>query len=69
MRGGSKDFWFVLTSESLAWYKDDEVLCFMNMLRLAMLTFLNLGERQEVHDAVGGIKAERFGRRTFLPAT
>jgi dynamin GTPase len=25
VRGGSQDFWFVLTSESLSWFKDDEV--------------------------------------------
>ena len=25
MKGGSKDYWFVLTSESLSWYKDEEV--------------------------------------------
>ncbi|XP_059483196.1 dynamin isoform X3 [Neocloeon triangulifer] len=24
MRGGSRDYWFVLTSESLSWYKDEE---------------------------------------------
>ncbi|TNN09159.1 Dynamin-1 isoform 2 [Schistosoma japonicum] len=24
LRGGSKDFWFVLNTESLTWYKDDE---------------------------------------------
>lgn len=24
MKGGSRDYWFVLTSESLAWYKDEE---------------------------------------------
>ncbi|PVD21943.1 hypothetical protein C0Q70_17746 [Pomacea canaliculata] len=24
IKGGSKDFWFVLTSENLAWYKDEE---------------------------------------------
>jgi dynamin GTPase len=24
IKGGSKDFWFVLTSESLSWYKDEE---------------------------------------------
>uniref|UniRef100_A0A915KW65 Dynamin n=1 Tax=Romanomermis culicivorax TaxID=13658 RepID=A0A915KW65_ROMCU len=24
MKGGSKDFWFVLSSDSLQWYKDDE---------------------------------------------
>lgn len=26
MKGGSRDYWFVLTSESIAWYKDEEVL-------------------------------------------
>lgn len=25
MKGGSRDYWFVLTSENLTWYKDDEV--------------------------------------------
>ncbi|MEQ2287840.1 Dynamin-2 [Ameca splendens] len=24
MKGGSKDYWFVLTAESLSWYKDEE---------------------------------------------
>lgn len=24
MKGGSKDFWFVLTTETLSWFKDDE---------------------------------------------
>uniref|UniRef100_A0A8C5PH99 dynamin GTPase n=1 Tax=Leptobrachium leishanense TaxID=445787 RepID=A0A8C5PH99_9ANUR len=24
MKGGSKDYWFILTAESLSWYKDDE---------------------------------------------
>ena len=26
MKGGSRDYWFVLTSESLSWYKDEEVM-------------------------------------------
>jgi len=25
MKGGSRDYWFVLSSETLSWYKDDEV--------------------------------------------
>uniref|UniRef100_A0A8B9HL28 dynamin GTPase n=1 Tax=Astyanax mexicanus TaxID=7994 RepID=A0A8B9HL28_ASTMX len=33
MKGGAKDYWFVLTAESLSWFKDDEVwhdsLCFL----------------------------------------
>lgn len=24
MKGGSRDYWFVLTSESLSWFKDEE---------------------------------------------
>lgn len=24
MKGGSKDYWFVLTSESISWFKDEE---------------------------------------------
>ena len=27
MKGGSRDYWFVLTSESLSWFKDEEVTC------------------------------------------
>ncbi|KAL8174680.1 UNVERIFIED_CONTAM: Dynamin- GTPase protein [Gekko kuhli] len=26
MKGGAKEYWFVLTAENLSWYKDDEVL-------------------------------------------
>lgn len=29
MKGGSKDYWFVLTAESLSWYKDEEVRLLM----------------------------------------
>ena len=25
MKGGSRDYWFVLTSESISWFKDEEV--------------------------------------------
>ena len=25
MRGGAKDYWFVLTAESISWFKDEEV--------------------------------------------
>ncbi|VDN16013.1 unnamed protein product [Dibothriocephalus latus] len=25
LRGGSKEFWFVLNTETLTWYKDEEV--------------------------------------------
>lgn len=26
MKGGAKEYWFVLTAETLSWYKDDEVM-------------------------------------------
>uniref|UniRef100_A0AAV2J055 PH domain-containing protein n=1 Tax=Knipowitschia caucasica TaxID=637954 RepID=A0AAV2J055_KNICA len=26
MKGGAKEYWFILTAESLSWYKDDERL-------------------------------------------
>lgn len=29
MKGGSRDYWFVLTSESISWYKDEEVGIFL----------------------------------------
>ncbi|VCW97223.1 unnamed protein product [Gulo gulo] len=32
MKGGSKGYWFVLTAESLSWYKDDEVFLFPKCL-------------------------------------
>jgi len=25
LKGGSKEFWFVLTAETISWFKDDEV--------------------------------------------
>jgi len=25
MKGGSRDYWFVLTSENISWFKDEEV--------------------------------------------
>ena len=30
MKGGSRDYWFVLSSENISWYKDEEVcFCFI----------------------------------------
>lgn len=31
MKGGSKEYWFVLTAESLSWYKDEEVRGVVNL--------------------------------------
>jgi hypothetical protein len=43
MKGGSRDYWFVLTSESLSWFKDEEVgstlfLCCLLNLQKALFT-------------------------------
>lgn len=32
MKGGAKEYWFVLTAENLSWYKDDEVSPLMSFL-------------------------------------
>ncbi|KAI5091044.1 dynamin-2 isoform X7 [Silurus meridionalis] len=37
MKGGSKEYWFVLTAESLSWYKDEEVKDFIHSKLLAKL--------------------------------
>ena len=29
MKGGSRDYWFVLSSENISWYKDEEVSTIM----------------------------------------
>jgi hypothetical protein len=40
MKGGSKEFWFVLTAESLAWFKDEEVNIFI-VLFYIFIYFIN----------------------------
>lgn len=44
---GSKDCWFVLTSDNLSWYKDDEVLIFFifNLIKI----FYFLGKRKKIY--------------------
>jgi dynamin GTPase len=37
MKGGSKDFWFVLTTENLSWFKDEEEKDKKFMLQLDQL--------------------------------
>lgn len=32
MKGGSRDYWFVLTSESISWFKDEEVIKFSQLI-------------------------------------
>lgn len=63
MKGGSRDYWFVLTSESIAWYKDEEVLNSNSTLYLMIEIFNSLylrvesicnsaGERQKISVAI-----------------
>jgi dynamin GTPase len=42
MKGGSKDFWFVLTTESLSWFKDEEERDKKYMLQLDQLKIKDL---------------------------
>ena len=42
MKGGSRDYWFVLTSETLSWYKDEEVFRTKCLLDNHELTHLAL---------------------------
>ncbi|XP_076346935.1 dynamin-1-like isoform X1 [Tachypleus tridentatus] len=42
MKGGSRDYWFVLTSESLSWYKDEEERDKKYMLQLDGLKIKDL---------------------------
>jgi hypothetical protein len=42
MKGGSKDFWFVLTTESLSWFKDEEEKDKKYMLALDQLKIRDL---------------------------
>ena len=34
LKGGAKDYWFVLTSESLSWFKDEEVKCLVHKINI-----------------------------------
>ena len=34
MKGGSRDYWFVLSSENISWYKDEEVSTIMFFFRV-----------------------------------
>lgn len=48
MRGGSKDFWFVLTTESLSWYKDQDERDKKYMLQLDQLKVRDLDVRRHM---------------------
>jgi hypothetical protein len=41
MKGGARDYWFVLTSESLSWFKDEEV-CDVLISYIDVVEVLNL---------------------------
>ena len=42
MKGGAKDFWYVLTTENLSWFKDDEEKDKKYMLPLDQLKIRDL---------------------------
>ena len=60
MKGGSRDYWFVLTSESPSWFKDDEVniikiICKMSFpnFHYYYYFFHKTGKRQKIHVTIG----------------
>ncbi|OQV14233.1 Dynamin-1 [Hypsibius exemplaris] len=58
MRGGSKEYWFVLTSESLSWFKDGDEKEKKYMLMLDGL---------KLRDVDGGFMSRRFMFALFYP--
>ncbi|XP_022672616.1 dentin sialophosphoprotein-like isoform X4 [Varroa destructor] len=78
MKGGSRDYWFVLTSESLSWYKGEPVVSYVRR-RLSASEAKSLraqddlgdfqqnrrrGEGEEVHATAG--RAEDQGHRSGI---
>ena len=71
MKGGSRDYFFVLTSETLSWYTKNDVRLLASTLIISFQLvnhFINvdpfffgslLGERQEVHAAAGRAETAR----------
>lgn len=84
MKGGAKEYWFVLTAETLSWYKDDEVTS-KNSLSLHIVTpcfiprgLFNVmvllvspptGEGEEVHAACGQPETERHREKLHVQQT
>lgn len=58
MKGGSKDYWFVLTSESVSWFKDEEERDKKYMLPLDGL---------KLRDIEGGFMSKRHTFALFNP--
>ena len=58
MKGGSRDYWFVLTSDNLSWYKDEEEKDKKYMLPLDGL---------EIRDIEGGFMSRRHTFALFNP--
>ncbi len=55
MKGGSKDYWFILTAESLSWYKDEEVcecVCLCGSDPVCVSVSVCLGERERAFERV-----------------
>jgi hypothetical protein len=59
MKGGSRDYWFVLSSESLSWYKDGEVNQHSSPNDFPLTQTFCTGERQEVYASARPAEVER----------
>lgn len=55
IKGSSRDYWFVLSSENLTWYKDDEVSIYDHSQIMAKHPFHSIptGEGTEVQSEAG----------------
>ena len=69
-KGNSREFWFVLSSESLAWYKDSEVselTASYSMYVYLSLPCVCAGEGTEVQSSLRGHENQRGGgRKVFI---
>ena len=60
---GSKDCWFVLTSDNLSWYKDDEVIVSLYLFT----TFI--GKRKKIYASFGWNQTSRSRKWLHVPTT
>ncbi|XP_048245948.1 dynamin-1-like isoform X4 [Haliotis rufescens] len=58
MKGGSKDFWFVLSAENMSWYKDEEEKDKKYMLSLDIL---------KIRDLEAGFMSKKYAFALFNP--
>uniref|UniRef100_A0A4W5NBH3 Uncharacterized protein n=1 Tax=Hucho hucho TaxID=62062 RepID=A0A4W5NBH3_9TELE len=61
MKGGSKDYWFVLTAESLSWYKDEETKELSKDTRNKIVDLHQVGKTESAIGKQLGLKKSTVG--------